>query len=605
MKTLRFQAWLSLALVALLAGVAVPSQAAAAACPDVAGKVVKVKSNYWLVKDGQRYEFVDSVAMQTWDRTAVTVKAECLSELPVISLINYRPGSRLVKVAGTTAVYAISPGQVLNPIDAAAAKQWYGTGWRSSVRTISATQFSYLTVGEAVTIDRLNDGALVKQVGKAQVYYVKDGQLVKVDGKLRSVLTGKVLALPAKVFAKLTISTNVVKSTDLTADPVTAVVPATEGSTKVISPEKKESSDKKESEKVEKTDVKTDNTVETDLNKQPRTGANYNGPFPAPEGLVLEGTIGSLKYFEPTGTGEYRFRPAIDGGRSINCLDSTRTVYKSKGKNYDAGFKSGIFYGIKDGDVLFPKYDDTPRGSGNVGNQYFNEGFRVGYKHGYEVGNEYGVYYDCRTTAYKPGDYDADGWRKTTGFAKAPNLMAVYYPGTNAGYGGGDGKATEETYKWKIDFGTSVETPEKAELNVGKTAVNLSEIQVTEAVPDASEANVTPQDMAKMTYDQAVQLMSTKYKSICTVTAPTYETKTYGANTVSSVAFIQICVQGKDTSWKLQSSSFIKGKNSGHMLAIYYVNPNDLKKSGVNELDATKLYSVPFIEQFLTKIQFN
>lgn len=595
MKTSRFQMWTMTATLALVASVVTPGQVLGASCPDVAGKVVKVKNSYWLVKDGQRYEFVDSMAMKTWDRTALTVKADCVSDLPVVGLVNYRPGSRLVKFVGSPTLYAIGPNQMLHPIEKTVAKQWYGAGYQSSVRTLAKDKFAQFTVGEAVTADRLNDGALVKQAGKAQVYYVKDGQLVKVEGKLRSALTGKVLVLPAKVFAKLTISSNVVKSTDLTADPVTAVVPATEGVTQVVVPEKNESSDKKESEKNE-----------SEKSDEKFSGANYTGPFPAPEGMVLEGFIGSAKYFEPTGTGVYQFAPKTDGARSINCLDSTRTVYKSKGKNYDAGFKSGIFYGIKDGDVFFPKYNDTPRGSGNVGNQYYNEGFRVGYKHGYEVGNDYGTTYDCRTTAYKPGDYDADGWRKTTGFAKAKNLVAVYFPGEVGGYAG-VGKTSADAYAWTLNTETEGQRIQDTKLNKDKPVVNLSRVEVMESVPEGAETTMTMEAVAKMSYDAALQYTNTKYNRICTLTEPTIETKTYGSNSFALLTFVQICKPEakQEATWKLQAYAFAKGNASGNVFTTTFIDPYNLKKAGADEFDMSKLPSNDFIAQFLTKLQFN
>lgn len=580
MKTLRFQSVVAVLLVAFLATAAKPQATFGASCPDVAGKVVKVKNYYWFVKDGERHEFVDSVAMQTWDRSAVTVKPECLSDLPVVGMIAYRPGSRLVKVTGTSALYAISPGQVLNPIDTAAAKQWYGANWRSAVRTISADQFQYFTVGEAVTTDRLNDGALVRLSGKNQVYYVKNNELSAVQGKLRTALSGKVLVLPAKVFAKLTLTQNKVKAADVAVDPVKAEVAV------------------EEVESTETTEVKTET--------KEYSGANYTGPFPAPEGMVLEGFIGSEKSFEPTGSGMYQFVPKTDGTRSINCLDSTRTVYKSKGKNYDAGFKSGIAYGIKDGDALFPVFNDAPRGGGNVGNQYFNEGFRVGYKHGYEVGNDYGTTYDCRTTAYRPGDYDADGWRKTTGFAKAKNLVAVYFPGEVGGYSG-VGKLSSDAYAWTLHTDTEGLRIEDTKLNKDKPVVNLSRVEVMESVPEGAETSMSMEAVAKMSYDAAAQYTATKYNRICTLTAPTIETKTYGSNTFALLTFVQICKPDakQEATWKLQAYAFAKGPVSGNVFTATFIDPFNLKKVGADEFDASKLPSSEFIAQFLGKLQFN
>ena len=41
--------------------------------------------------------------------------------------------------------------------------------------------------------------------------------------------------------------------------------------------------------------------------------ADYTGPFPAPEGIVLNGTYGEDKFKEPTGKGQYRFK-------NTNCV---------------------------------------------------------------------------------------------------------------------------------------------------------------------------------------------------------------------------------------------------------------------------------------------
>ncbi len=602
MKTFRFQTWIVAAVVAMMAGAVMPSQAlgATATCPDVAGKVVKVKSSYWLVKDNQRYEFVDLVAVQTWDRTPMTVRLDCVQDYPVVGVVNYRPGSRLVKKAGEPTVYAVGKNMTVHPLDVAAAKQWYGLNWRALVRTVPVAKFQEFTVGEALTVTSLHDGVLVRQTGKPQVYYVTDGQLAKVEGRLRPVLSGKVLILPAKVFAKLTISGNTVKATDIAADPIMAEVTVTEGVAPTTVPPVT----------VPVNTVPSNTTTvppadSTDSTKN-FTGANYTGPFPAPEGMVLEGFIGAAKYFEPSGTGMYQFIPKTDGARSINCLDSTRTVYKSKGKNYDAGFKEGIFYGIKDGDVFFPKYNDTPRGSGNVGNQYYNEGFRVGYKHGYEVGNDYGTTYDCRTSAYKPGDYDADGWRKTTGFEKAKNLTAVYFPGEVGGYAG-VGKTSGNAYAWTLNTETEGMRIEDTKLNKDKPVVNLSRVEVMESVPEGAETSMTMEAVAKMSYDAALQYTNTKYNRICTLTEPTIETKTYGSNTFTLLTFVQICKPEakQEATWKLQAYAFAKGKASGNVFTTTFVDPFSLKKAGADEFDMSKLPSNDFIAQFLTKLQFN
>ena len=623
MKTFRFQAWLSIALVALVAGVVVPSQALGAACPDMSGKVVKVKSSYWLVRDAQRYEFVDLTAMQTWDKTPLTVSAECVKDLPVVGFINYRPGSRLVKKAGEATVYAVGPQMMLHPIDAVAARQWYGPSWKSLVKNLPAEKFAKFTVDEALTVDRVNDGALVRAANKPQVYYVKGGLLVKVEGKLRPALSGKVLVLPVKVFAKLQVTTGSVKAADIAAEPVTATVLVQEGTAPVVTPPVTPPTTP-----VTPVTPGTDpvvtpvtptapvnppgtngstprgNTTVGELLKLPRFGANYNGPFPAPEGMVLKGTIGENIFFKPTGSGAYQFKPEISrGGLSLNCLDDSRRVIGSKGKNYDLGFEAGIPYGLNDRNKIGVPFNDTPRGGGNLTNQYFKEGFRAGYVFAYDTGRNYDYKYSCNIGSLDISLFDVDGWKKTTDFKQAPNLKVVYYPDTHGSYDGGDGKKEGEIYKWTIRAGYR-EKIEESEPNKGKTAVNISEVFMSEAVLEGEEKTMNGEQLAKLVYDVAVannKPMSFK----CALSEPTIATKQWGQNTVTGMGYVIVCGKGSSATWQLVSTYLIKGKTSGNVLTVNVVNPNNLKKSGADELDESKLSSVSFIEQFFSKIQFN
>ncbi len=580
--------------------------AASPKCPNYAGKVVKVKSDFWLVQDGQRLHLVDRDAAATWDKVIVTPSAACattVTALPDGGTLSFRAGTRLIKKAGTDAVYALGPDNIIYPIStAAAAEQWFGRNWSRLVKSIPTAIFDSYTVGAAVTAEKAPEGIVVRVAGKSQLYLVRDGQLVKITGRVKNAISKNVRTITSAVFNKLPLSAAAIDGADLLKIKVN---PAGVAIGEQISSETKTTTKSNDDSQTEsKTESKKEEKI-TD-SKQEFNGANYTGPFPAPEGMVLEGYIGSSKFFEPTGSGMYRFVPKTDSARSINCLDNTRTVYKSKGKNYDAGFKAGITYGIKDGGVILPTFNDTPRGGGNVGNQYFNEGFRVGYKHGYEVGNDFGVYYDCRTSAYKPGDYDADGWRKTTGFDKAKNLTAVYFPGEVGGYAG-VGNTSGDAYAWTLNTMTEGLRIEDTKLNKDKPVVNLSRIEVMESVPEGAEVSMTMEAVAKMSYDAALKYTNTKYNRICTLTEPTIETKTYGTNSFTLLTFVQICKPEakQEATWKLQAYAFAKGKSSGHVFTTTFIDPFNLKKPGVDEFDMSKLPSNDFIAQFLTKLQLN
>lgn len=589
--------WVSVAGLALLVGATLPSgtYAATVKCPNYSGKAVKVKQDYWVVENGQRLHAIDRDAVITWGKTIAVPGTACAAkvlELPETGVLGYRSGTRLIRKVGTGGVFAVGSNGTIHPIsNPTIAAQWYGRSWLRLVKVVSAELFDKMTIGSPVTLEMVNDGVVVRQSGRSQLYLVRGGQLVKVTGRVPYAVSSNARVLATAVFKKLSLSAETVAAADLikitlpsVADSSTTTeVPAsTNGNTSAPA-------------------IEVINNPAKKVPEAEFTGANYTGPFPAPEGLVLEGYIGSNTFKQPTGAGAYRFVLKTESKRSINCLDSTRTVWKSKGVNYDAGFKAGIAYGIKDGENIFVKYNDTPRGAGNTSNNYFAEGFRVGYKHGYEVGDDFGVYYNCVRSEFDLSKYDADGWRVTTNLSRAPNVKSIAAP-----EGAPDtGKLNPQGYSWSFVLSDS-ERFEEQELNKGKAPVNLSRIEFVEATPDASEASLSMEQVARMSYDSAAKYVATKYNRICALTEPNIETKTYGSNTVTNLSFVQVCEPeaGKIT-WKLQAYSFLRGKNSGNVLTVTFIDPFDIKKAGVNEFNTEKLPSVDFIAQFLSKIQFN
>lgn len=581
-----------------------PTQVGAVACPELkAGDRFKVTGNsavYLLNSENKRMYFPNAEVYNTWYENfsgIVTIDVTCVDAYPAGSGVNYRPGSRLVKSAISPSVYVVGPNNLKHKItDEKVAKALFGADWAKLVRVLPDQFDSNYQLGAPVAEGKLIDGMLVKKNGATHVYIVKNGKLKKIVGTLPASSRGDVRTISDSLFAATSMDSVEAAPNELTSDPTQR------GGVNVDTSVKQEdSSTSNDVQESVKEDIPVVNSPAKVVPGNEFTGANYTGPFPAPEGLVLEGYIGSNTFKQPTGSGAYRFVLKTESKRSINCLDSTRTVWKSKGANYDAGFKSGMTYGIKDGNNIFAKYNDTPRGAGNISNKYFAEGFRVAYKHGYEVGDDFGVYYNCQKSQFDLSKYDTDGWRVTTGLSRAPNVKSIAAPeGTPD-----TGKLDPTGYGWSFILSDS-ERLEEQELNKGKAPVNLSRIEFVEAVPEGAETSMTMEQVAKMSYDSAVKYTNTKYNRICTLTEPNIETKTYGSNTVTNLSFVQVCEPeaGKIT-WKLQAYSFLKGKNSGHVLTVTFIDPFDIRKAGTNEYNTEKLPSTDFIAQFLSKIQFN
>lgn len=362
-------------------------------------------------------------------------------------------------------------------------------------------------------------------------------------------------------------------------------------------------------------------------------GANYKGPFPAPEGIVVEGTFGEDTFQEPTGSGDYRFKVAKSFKQSLACLDKTRTIFGSKGKSWEKGWFKGYDIGKITGESIIPVYNEAPQGSG--GNKLFEEGYRLGYNYGFNGGFWAMALYNCKGTPDLK-DVDSDGWfaykpSNTDGLGKKmPNLVSFSAPPSPWSYFSGTGaktlKAVPNVVAVTFDTVVNDRKPENSQHNKVKTPVHLSEIEMFEDM-EADDNAGTASDFANALYAMTKEQFERVNKgNECTLSPANIEEKTYGKNTYTLLTYYSTCVSRKTVSpltdtgneggvvangirynfhGKLTAFAFTKGSQSGHLFGFYFANPFDIHSKGAatkDDLDMEKLPSNPFIEQFLTKV---
>jgi len=81
------------------------------------------------------------------------VSAETLASYQLGGNVNYRPGSRMIKIQTDPKVYAVAPNGVLRWVKTeAAAVAIYGAGWSGMVDDLSAAFFTDYTVGADIEV---------------------------------------------------------------------------------------------------------------------------------------------------------------------------------------------------------------------------------------------------------------------------------------------------------------------------------------------------------------------------------------------------------------------------------------------------------------------
>jgi len=608
-------------------GMLAPVVAQAATCvTQDAGTLIKVKgfsSVYLVSAEGKRMYFPNAEVFFSWFSdfsTVVEVEGACIDDYPAGGGINFRPGSLLVKTEVSPNVYAVGPDNMKHLIpDEATAAALYGVEWAKKVRVLADAFDANYKVGAAVSSQTPHDGMIIMKTGSDMLYYVKGGMYLEVNAADVAMLKPLANTVSAETFAKLSVSTNKIGKMDILKDPtqkgglnVSITAPKTETSTqtetKTTTETKTETSTDTSTET--KTDTTTDTSTETKTESKTVDGlkfsnANYTGPFPAPEGLVLEGTVGEDTFTSPSGSGPYKFTIQTDWKRHVACLDGSRVRLGSKGITWENGWMTGYKAGNAQFNALVPKYDATPTGSG-AGSALYDEGYQKGYDAGWEDRTSVSTEYVCPARAEMSeaeilAQYDNDGWVEYADMEDASGLT-IYAPGGS--YGSFlNARSDQQVDGYSFGFDVTVESNmvHNAELNKALKPINLKYIDFGVSTPTAAEVAMGPEGIAQALYDAIKQ--KDDNTGLCVVYEPTIATKTYGSNTVTHLDMISACVVGQETVWIPRHYAIIPG--STDWLTVFFYNHQDVKNSDGSAIDETKYVNADFVTQFLTKIKFN
>lgn len=224
----------------------VPAGVSAEVCPSLsAGSLMKTPNAsavYLLSSTLKRLDFPNAEVYKTWYNDysgVVTVPASCGEGYAYGGSVTYRPGSRMIKVQAFPTVFAILPGNKKAKIaNETVATELYGANWAKLVRDLPDYWMDDYAAGSDLTEAAPHNGQLVKKSGSADVYYVWDGKLSKVEGSLSVAASGDVRTVSEATFGKLSMGSTVTSMTVVT-DPsqgggtTPATPPAAAGSVSV------------------------------------------------------------------------------------------------------------------------------------------------------------------------------------------------------------------------------------------------------------------------------------------------------------------------------------------------------------------------------------
>ncbi len=328
--------------------------------------------------------------------------------------------------------------------------------------------------------------------------------------------------------------------------------------------------------------------------------------------MILEGTVGEVKYQNATGSGAYQFKTKTGWTQPVACLDTTRLRLGSKGLSWDNGWAKGYDIGKAEYDTWpKPAFNDTPYGTG-AGGTLYDEGYKLGYARGWDGLSTYNAEYQCPGTGMDAATlarYDSDGWYKYTGAdhmdgygitsVSMPPSTYVLSPSKDhkdsllgTGY-----SFTFKDVAYPIHEGTSNST----------SVVNLRRFDVNEGALEAEDLAIgTIEDWAQAYYDAQKAALATKYGPTCAYTDPTIETKSYGSNSFTTLSYVLVCSAGgsAEQNWNQLAFGFMRNSAGTRQLSTAFYNPSTIKKSGVNEYNTDAFINTDFINDLFTKIVY-
>lgn len=202
--------------------------AQASDCGLDGGDLFKVKGSsavYYLANDYTRLYFPNSDVYFSWYEDYSNIKeisSECVDAYPQPTSapygINYRPGSRLIKVAVSPSVYVIEPDNTLRKISSeSVARELYGDDWASLVRDVSDVFWpNFIKRGVDLAEAVPHNGMVVKGSTTGYEYFVKNGLLERLNNQSRV----KARMIDQSLLDKLSKGTSPVDIRELFIDPV-------------------------------------------------------------------------------------------------------------------------------------------------------------------------------------------------------------------------------------------------------------------------------------------------------------------------------------------------------------------------------------------------
>jgi len=125
-----------------------------------AGDLVKNESLsavYYYGADGNRYAFPNESTFFSWYDNfddVVTVSDEDLSDMPLVGIVTYKPGVRMLKIQSDPKVYVVSIGAVLHWVSTEeVAETLYGSDWNTFIDDVSVAFWPHYSFGSDITLE--------------------------------------------------------------------------------------------------------------------------------------------------------------------------------------------------------------------------------------------------------------------------------------------------------------------------------------------------------------------------------------------------------------------------------------------------------------------
>ena len=190
--------------VSIALGAAMPGDLIKLKCVGVAGPTDSCRSVYYLASNGKRYVFPDEKTYKTWYANFSTVKEIAKTEWESYLIggnVNYRPGTKMLKVTTDPRVYVVAKGGVLwHVATEAVATALYGSMWNKEINDLPDAFFANYSVAVET------DGVTPKKVNSASEFDRVAQQASSPDISTDKGLSGTVTVPTGPVGSTLTLA---------------------------------------------------------------------------------------------------------------------------------------------------------------------------------------------------------------------------------------------------------------------------------------------------------------------------------------------------------------------------------------------------------------